>query len=1049
MFGKSLSKNRLIAFFAVLFVFGLLFILPGPLQATAAAPCEGSSSGSQGASGVLADGPEERCVGNACVGDCLSYQYFLSKSYEPWCRWYDTAYGLTGCGESAWKTSAEFLLDIAAELVEAPGAVRMQCWQMVMGQASVCSDQCEVNNCRYAPNVRLTLDSGAQGYTAVTVDNRDHSGGVPEREPTAYSRNFATYLYLRHGEGQKLLMDRWDVSSLSYPNWITRSGLDTCIRENGADDQRCRLLAPFGKPSEASHELNWGDGGLIDLTSLTKNPQGIDSQPSDGYIALKANGDRITVQQAALSGYVYVWEHNLSKNTYSETVSPWNASGGDQTFTNQECNCSVCWCRHVGFSDKVDRDTYVFATSGPSENLLLGDYTVEVEARLFHDKDISDNTVDYSYTLSENPPPPTGDQGEPTEDPVIEDVGGGFHYGMLSSGETYDLYRIQVPMGLAFMRVRLGEVPSPAQFALYLMEGELPTGNLYDCLSVATSSQDAICEEFRPLAGDYYVKVERQAGTGQYTLEVDLATVPLPRPTSISPAVSVTPSPPPPDQFETEPNNSPGTATSWDAGQTMGGKLNTKGDIDIFRLSIPEPGIYTVNLSDVPANIKPRLEVYTAQHSLVASHYPAAAGMEAKATFDANAGEMYFVRVKASDSYPQQVSESFYVLSASSIPDPSEPNDSSTRATPWDFTAGPVHGYFWDEVSGPWDYYVFSVPDSLGSVLLTVNLSDVAANVKPRLEVYNARNSLVASHYPAGLGAVASVSFDANAGESYFLRVKAGDSPPGQVSNSPYTLSATTIADPNEPNDSSAKATPWDFTAGPANGYFWDEVTGPWDYYVFSVPDTLGSVLLTVNLNDVPANVKPRLEVYTAQNSLIASHYPATAGMGASVTFDANAGERYLVRVKATDSYPRQVSTAPYALSVTTIPDPGEPNDSSTRATRWDFTAGPAHGYFWDEVSGPWDYYVLTVPQSLGSVILTVNLSDVPANVKPRLEVYTAQNSLIASDYPTGLGAAASVSFDANAGKTYLVRVKASDSPPGQVSKSPYTLTVATVARTP
>jgi hypothetical protein len=343
----------------------------------------------------------------------------------------------------------------------------------------------------------------------------------------------------------------------------------------------------------------------------------------------------------------------------------------------------------------------------------------------------------------------------------------------------------------------------------------------------------------------------------------------------------------------------------------MGGKLNVSGDHDYFQFVASQPGIYTVHLSDVPDNIKPGLEVYSARRIMVASDYPTVAGQSANASFDANAGEAYYVEVRARNS---QVSEQLYILTVTTIPDPNEPDDSFDEATTWDFTAGPAQGYFWERVSGYYDHYVFTVPDSLGSVLLTVHLSDVPDNIKPRLEVYSARRNGVASDYPTATGQSASVTFDANAGETYYVRV--GASPTYQVSDQLYTLTVTTIPDPNEPDDTFDEATTWDFTAGPAHGYFWERVSGSYDHYVFTVPDSLGSVLLTVHLSDVPDNIKPRLEVYSARRVSVASDYPTATGQSASVTFDANAGETYYVRVGASPTY--QVSDQLYTLSVTT-----------------------------------------------------------------------------------------------------------------------------------
>ena len=276
-----------------------------------------------------------QCLHNACTTNCLAYQYFLAGRNNYY-AWYDTAYELTGCSESGWSMAAQFLLDVAAELVEAPGGVTMQCWQMILGQLSVCADQCDehsIPDCRYAPNVRTTITNCQQGSVSAEVDNYRNANLALEYAPNAYSRQFSVYMYLQRNGGQRLLIGKQDMPSLRYPGvWINDAALAQCRAQY--NDNRCDLLDPFLAPDSVDATLDWGNSGaLIDLSGLTKNHQGIDSQPSDGYVSLLSDGDRFTIQQGLYSGYKYVWEHNYTQGTYRESVEPWNAYAGDVTFT--------------------------------------------------------------------------------------------------------------------------------------------------------------------------------------------------------------------------------------------------------------------------------------------------------------------------------------------------------------------------------------------------------------------------------------------------------------------------------------------------------------------------------------------------------------------------------------------------------------------------------------------------------------------------------------------------------------------------------------------
>jgi hypothetical protein len=317
------------------------------------------------------------CRQEACVGDCVAYQYFLSKSLEPWVRWYDTAWTLTGCDEPAWREYAGWLLDLAAEFVEAPGGNTMSCHQMVVGQAYVCGNQCNSNACRYAPNVDLTLSACGEGLVSATVDNNAHLGSLPEYEPSAYSRNFNLKLSVSRDGGAKVVVGSQAVPSLSYSNWIINGGYTRCVSEYGTG-RPCDLIEPFLKPSSASFDFDWGDA-LYSMEGMTTGASGMDSAPSSGAIALKSDGDKVTVKQSNLRGVAYVWDHDLENDTVSENVTAWDASTGNVSFSNHECNCTVCWCNVVG--TRRDVDTYVVATGGDTSRRLLGEYSLEVDGR--------------------------------------------------------------------------------------------------------------------------------------------------------------------------------------------------------------------------------------------------------------------------------------------------------------------------------------------------------------------------------------------------------------------------------------------------------------------------------------------------------------------------------------------------------------------------------------------------------------------------------------------------------------------------------------------
>jgi hypothetical protein len=470
---------------------------------------------------------EARCRHDVCVANCLAYQYFLAGENNFY-AWYDTAYRLTDCNQSTWETAAYFLLDLAAEVFEAPGGATMQCWQMILGQSSVCSTQCNNANpkdCRYAPNVRADLATCQAGQVTVNYDN---PSADMEYNATAYSRQFPARAFLQRNGGQRLMVYKADMPSINISNWIVNGGQTGCLTQYG--DSRCNLLDPFLKPSEVTADINTSSGALFDLTSLINSSSGADSSPADGYIALKSDGDSVTFKQGFVSGKVYVWEHNYENNTYSESVSDWNTYNGAQTFSNSECNCWWCTC-HITH-DQVDRDTYVYALEGPADKALSGDYSVAVEAPSAHDKDISNNNTTCQYTVDSLPPPGNEPTYTPTPTPFSTPtpvvIGQGSYTGDLEPQEYGDLYQFYVPAGVSRLEVGLS-VPPGANFDFKMKRGQMVSrdtntfcGPCGDCYAYAGPGQNELCTRSGPPSGTYYLLVYPSVYHlgGDYTLTI-------------------------------------------------------------------------------------------------------------------------------------------------------------------------------------------------------------------------------------------------------------------------------------------------------------------------------------------------------------------------------------------------------------------------------------------------------------------------------------------------------------------------------------------------
>ncbi len=775
---------------------------------------------------------QPRTVHNACAGNCVADTIFLhsgmgdTQARNAYHGWFNSYYDLTGCGDSAWKTDILFLIDIVGDAVGAPGAPTMQCWQGLAAQASLCSDTCSdyfIEDARYAPNVELSLDSGDPGYYEVTLDNQSNLGKLPELQPNAYSRQFELKTYLTYESGDPLLINETPMPSLSFPNWITRGGLDNCIDQYGFDSSRCELISDFATPSIVSTSVDFLDGVFYELSGQVSDLSDANGSFSqDGYIRLLSDGDSITIAQGPYAGYVLVKTHYLANNTHLVQLTPWDANAGALAISNHECNTWLSTCWFTGA--RYDADTYVFALQGPQDKVLPGDYTVEVVAEMPHDKDFGDNRVSYSYDASavENEDSDTGTENENGENqqggiedlPVIDLAGPGIYPATINQNELGALFRLSVPDGISFMFLRLVSLDG-GHYSAFVRRGSIPVPDYpvirdeYHCWAQADSEYSGGCAFNNPYPDNYYIFATGWQGAGAIQLEVEwsiLAITPTPIPTAM------------PDQngqaeeseegsdqqntfTEIEPNDDHATANNWDMQQPFSGQLSTWGDRDVVLLDFVEPGIYTFSVTDVGPALKVKMTlVRVSSSNFVDSSTASAKGASAHLMLDASTGDQFYLIISAAAMAP--ATNQAYNLSLSGfIPDPDESNDSAQTATPWELADGPVTGYFWDKTTGRHDYFTFVAPATLAAGPVTFELTNPSPDLRVRLTLLNDRAMLLSSVPWSAAGQPATLTRVLDPGQRYYLKLESYND---RTSLLPYNLSAqyapATDDGPNETN---------------------------------------------------------------------------------------------------------------------------------------------------------------------------------------------------------------------------------------------------------
>ncbi len=763
--------------------------------------------------------PQPRTIHNACAGNCVADVVFLhagmgdTQARYAYNAWFDSYYALTGCGDPAWKTDLLFLLDIIGDAVGAPGAPTLQCWQGLAAQASLCGQTCSayfIPDARYGPNVALHLDSGGRGHLEVTVDNQSNLAKLPELQPNAYSRRFSLKTTLAYEGGEALLINETSMPSLSFPNWITRGGLDICSNEYGFDSSRCQILASFDTPSVTSTSVDFLDGVFYDLSGQVSDlSDASGSFSQDGYIRLLSDGDSITIAQGPYAGYALVKTHYLSSGEHTVSLQTWDASSGPVTITNHECVSwlSTCWITGT----RRESDTYVYALRGPQDKVLEGNYTVEVVTDIPHDKDFTDNRVSYSYTASASTEGSTGgEEGGGTAGqqlsvaalPVIELPGPGDYSATIGPDLLGYLFRLAVPDGVSFMSLRLVSLDG-GQYSAFVRRGSIPVPDYpvirddYQCWAISDGEFSASCPFGNPYPDNYYIFVHREQGGGAYRLEVRW-TVPTATPvviptatSTVTPVITATGLPaatPTPGSgavtTESEPNDSHATANRWDMQQPFSGQLSSSSDRDVILVEFSMSGIYTFAFTEVGTGLRPRLLLVRASSGNVLA--ASSGDNPIQLTLDASSGEQYYLIVTPIAIAPD--AQRTYTLSLTGyIPDPDEPNDNRVTATSWDLAAGPVSGYFWDNTTGRFDYFTFLAPPTLNNSPITFQLANPAPNLRVRMTLLRDNGQFVASTPYSVPGQPATLSRVLEAGQRYALKLETyGD----RTSLQPYTLSA-------------------------------------------------------------------------------------------------------------------------------------------------------------------------------------------------------------------------------------------------------------------
>ena len=193
---------------------------------------------------------------------------------------------------------------------------------------------------------------------------------------------------------------------------------------------------------------------------------------------------------------------------------------------------------------------------------------------------------------------------------------------------------------------------------------------------------------------------------------------------------------------EIEPNNSAATATSFNVGDTVKGKIEADGEKDYFEFKATKTGNATVTIKHLvneAASTYFTVEVQTkdAEPRTLATFASAGNKAEENAVLSVDKDESYVVVVKQGDICDATLEYQISVAIATVALAESEPNDSATEADTLEYSpSGTPKEYYGSIGKADKDYYKVTIPSDGVINLYLYNYASNAGNYKATLMTY-------------------------------------------------------------------------------------------------------------------------------------------------------------------------------------------------------------------------------------------------------------------------------------------------------------------------
>jgi uncharacterized caspase-like protein len=515
----------------------------------------------------------------------------------------------------------------------------------------------------------------------------------------------------------------------------------------------------------------------------------------------------------------------------------------------------------------------------------------------------------------------------------------------------YDWFKVQVPTA---GELRIDVDPAPAELDLY--------ARILNADNEVTAGWQGAPAARHPLGVSYELP-----GPGAYWIQLGDGNNNAESSTSFVTYIDFTAADDP-----LEPNDTIGAAAPIPATTTFWPTIYPRGDIDWYKIWVPEPGLLQLTASNVDDKLDIYMRVLDLNEGTVMGWVgPARQGGDTVADAELSAPGTYLIQVSDGNNDASSVKPFKFEAAFRPVSDPAEPNNSVSEAVIVPPTSEWKAAIF---PRGDTDWLAIDV-DHPGELTLWASNSPEELDIHVRVQNADAKDVLGWTGPARQGGDVVGVA-DLPAPGRYFINVVDGNN--NASSPELFDLSLTYIAQPDqyEPNNGPAEAAPLTLGGQIAFNIL---PRGDNDWFRFEVPSA-GE--LAVVIEEVADNLDIYFQVFDADRKAILGWTgPPREGAVTEGIADLPAPGIYYLQIADGNNNARSIKHATLSTAFTPIAESSEPNDSFSQAAPIELGVPYLATIL---PRGDQDWYLLKAPRA-GSFVVTVDEVDENLDIYVRL----------------------------------------------------------------